>query len=356
LICSLVAAWTLLVVARADAQVLRTAPPSEIAPGTNIVVQPGAAPLLDDVAPGFADPYVMPDDIGPFETGLGWTCGGACPPSWRGRAEWLYFSRNRGNDSLSSGFRFDNLFDYEHAGRFTLDRRYDCTHGWEIVYAGPFEFEEVGVTAAPGTLNAGFIGRGIDVSAFFGADLQQQRYESRLQSVEAGYKSWGWNVIAVSWGGRYLNVNDDLRFVSVDSNGDLGLLDVQTNNDVMLGQIGVDMLFPLGRWSLDATWKGAIGANFGMSDVLLRNAGVNQINRTDQDVEFAALIESGTYLRYFITRRLTARIGYEFWWIHGVGLASRQFGDTISRRTGREFVGTNELFYFGASGGLEFVW
>jgi len=343
---------------RATAQDFRSGLSSDLPPRADSTFQAGQTPLSpDQLAPNAPDPYAIADEVGPFEPGMGWTCGGSCPPSWRGRAEWLNFTRNRGNDSLSNGFRFDNIFDYQQAGRFTLDRRYDCTHGWEIVYAGPFNFHEDGVATAPGTLNADLVaGAGVNLSAFFNANLQRQRYDSRLQSVEVGYKSWGWNVIAVSMGGRYLNLNDRLLFRSVVANNDVGFLQVNTNNEVVLGQFGLDMFLPLGRWSFDTTWKGALGATVGSSDVLVRNAGINQINRTDQGVEFAALVEGGTFLRYFVTQRLSARAGYEFWWIHGVGLASRQFGSTISNRVGREFRGTNEIFFYGASAGLEYVW
>jgi hypothetical protein len=177
-----------------------------------------------------------------------------------------------------------------------------------------------------------------------------------LQSVEVGYKSWGWNVIAVSMGGRYLNLNEDLRFRSVDMNNDAGFLRVRTDNQVLLGQVGVDMFFPLGRWSFDTTWKGALGANVGSSNILVNNAGITEVNRVNQRTEFAALIEGGAYARYFITRRLTARVGYELWWLHGVGLAPGQFGSRIKLNTGREFHGNGELTFHGAAAGLEYVW
>jgi hypothetical protein len=94
----------------------------------------------------------------------------------------------------------------------------------------------------------------------------------------------------------------------------------------------------------------------GSANVFVSNTGITQINRFDQDVEFAALIEGGTFVRYFVTPRLSARVGYEFWWMHGLGLASRQFGDQITPNTGRDFRGTNEVTFFGASFGIEYVW
>src|SRR6476469_3170469 len=47
------------------------------------------------VPPPVTDPYAPVDEVGPYDPGMGWTCGGSCPPSWRGRVEVLDFTRNR---------------------------------------------------------------------------------------------------------------------------------------------------------------------------------------------------------------------------------------------------------------------
>jgi hypothetical protein len=349
-----VAAWLVLPGAALNSASLAAQPLQSVVVGSDF----GPGPISSAVTPqpaGEYDPYGPVDEVGPFEPGLGWSCGGSCPPSWRARAEYLYFSRNRGNDSLSNGFRFDNLFDYQAAARITIDRRFDCTQGWEAVYAGPFNFHEQDTAVGAGTLNANFAGRGgIDVSSFFGADLQSQRIDSELHSVEVSYKSWGWNVIATSFGTRYLNLNEDLALASSGANGN-GLFLLSTDNQVVLGQFGIDMFLPLGRWSFDTTWKIGIGANFGSSDTFISNAGTVQVNQTDDQFDFASIVEGGAYLRYFITPRVTARVGYEFWWLHGVGLATRQFGSEVSFRTGSDFQSKNEVLFFGASAGIEIV-
>jgi len=90
--------------------------------------------------------------------------------------------------------------------------------------------------------------------------------------------------------------------------------------------------------------------------IFLNNAGVTEINRSLQRTELAGLVEGGAFARYFITNRLTARVGYEFWWIHGVALAPRQIGAVISQNTGRHLEGTTEIIFYGASGGIEYVW
>ena len=99
-----------------------------------------------------------------------------------------------------------------------------------------------------------------------------------------------------------------------------------------------------------------IGTNVGSLDSFVSNAGIIEINRSLQRTEFAGLVEGGSFLRYFITPRLTARVGYEFWWIHGVALAPRQIGAAITQNTGRHLEGTTEVLFYGASAGVEYVW
>jgi hypothetical protein len=316
---------------------------------------PGAPGIFQDHPE--ASPY-SPDleAQSPWEPGLAFSGNEGCPPAWRGRAEWLQFTRSESGDSLTSAFTFDD-FDYQQGVRFTLDRRWDCTHGWEFVYAGLSDWRQETVAAGAGTLNATLTaGPGVSLSAFFSADSQQQIYDSDLHSFEAAYKCWGWNVIAVGWGSRYINLDEQLLFRSESAVNGIGLVQVATENHLVLSQVGVDMMFPLGRWSFDSSWKAALGANLGDSRVLVSNGGATQLFRRDEDIEFAALIEGATYLRFFVTPRLAVRAGYEFWYIYGVGLAPGQLDLTISSQTGRDFRGDNDILIHGFSVGVEYGW
>ena len=281
--------------------------------------------------------------------------GQGCAPSWRFRVEWLEFRPHESGKSLSNEILFDD-FSYQEGARLTIDRKYDCTQGWELVYMGPFEWSEETRTSAPGTLNFTPGGSNVDLSAFNGADRHRHRLETDLDSFEALYKSWGWDVIAVSCGWRYLDIDEQLTFRSVDANGDRGALLIDTSNDLFGFQVGLDLLLPIDRWSFDSTMKGGLYANLAESSVFLRNAGITEANNEEEEIEFAATIEGGAYLRYFLTPRLTARVGYEYLWVYGLAKADEQFGRRIKRSTGTRVDGNGDIFYHGATAGFEFVW
>lgn len=327
--------------------------------GSGTIVDRGVA-RADYTADASSQPYPMSSDGNwgnEWDPGMGWgDCPGGCPPSCRGRAEWLEFTRNRSGDSLTNAFPF-NDFGYERGIRATVDFRWDCTHGWEVIYAGLFDWEQVTFATGLGTLNTVLAeGAGIDLSAFQTADAQTQLYQSELHSLESLYKCWGWDVIAVGWGGRYINLNEQLFFRSDDNTGDVGIIRSDATNHLLLGEVAIDMLFPLGRWSFDSTWKFALGTNVGDNVVFISNAGVPQVNHKDRDFEFAAMIEGGAYLRYFVTSRLAIRYGYEFWYIYGVGLAPNQLDPVVSTFSGRDFRGEDDVLVHGGSIGVEFGW
>jgi hypothetical protein len=283
-------------------------------------------------------------------------CGFGCPPTWRVRAEALLLNRE-GNSgvSLSNAFRMDE-FDFTEGGRFSLARKYDCALGWELVYTGLFEWEEVEQAAAAGALNTSLFGNGVNLTAFNNANLHQQLYRSELQSVELLQKWWGWDVLTTMTGFRYFNFEEEFAFRSVDGGGNVGLLGIETDNHLVGAELGVELFVPIGRFSFDNTLKGGLFANVGDSTTFLSNAGVVQVNNSDQDVEFAAMIEYGLYLRFNITPRLSVRAGYELLWIYGLGVAVEQWVNPVTPLTGDSFDGNADIFFHGGVLGAEFIW
>lgn len=319
----------------------------------------GLVSAADQVPDGDQMPAVQGD---PAYDSHGWEppfngpdCGMGCPPTWRVQAEYLAWNREgESNLSLSSGSRLTD-FGYTEGGRLTLGHKYDCAIGWEAVYTGPFEWTQTSTTTGAGTLNTGLGANGINLSAFNGANLHTQTYTSELQSFEALQKWWGWDVITTSAGIRYMNIDENYFFGSVDANGDLGTFNVRTRNRLIGGQLGIDMLFPIGNISFDTSLKGGLFANFGEGNTSLVNAGVTQINQTVDDLEFAALIQGGYFVRYAITPRIIARVGYEYLWIYGLGIAPQQVTNPVGVTTGGGFDGQGDTFYHGAAGGVEII-
>ena len=325
--------------------------------GTSAVGLVSAAepvPLANDgpAIQGENYPAYEPQD---WQPSYGPDCGFGCPPTWRIGAEYLLWNREgESNLSLSSGSRLTD-FGYEEGGRLTIGHKYDCAIGWEAVYTGPFEWIQTTTATGAGTLNTGLGANGINLSAFNGANLHTQTYRSELQSFEALQKWWGWDVITTSAGIRYMNIDENYFFGSVDANGDLGTFNIRTRNLLVGPQLGIEMLFPLGNISFDTNIKGALFANFGESEVTLVNAGVSQINNNTDDLEFAALIQGGYFVRYAVTPRIIARVGYEYMWIYGLGIATQQISNPVGVTTGRGFDGQGDTFYHGAAGGIEII-
>ncbi|MGE3777072.1 MAG: hypothetical protein AB7F89_07815 [Pirellulaceae bacterium] len=313
------------------------------------------------VEPGYE--YGPPETYGYDNYGWGAPpsadCGMGCPPTWRTRVEALMMNREGDTGAtLSSGIRMSD-FDYTEGGRLTIGQKYDCTLGWEVTYTGIFEWEEGGLANAPGTLNTLLVAGSpaINLSAFNGANQHQQFHQSRLQSVEAVQKWWGRDVLTTSAGIRWIHVDEDFDFRSVDANNvDIGLFTIDTTNNLIGAQLGIDLLYPIDRWSVDSTLKGGLFANIGESNVFLSNAGVVQFDNSAEDLEFAAMVEYGAYVRYAISPRVNVRAGYEFLWIYGLGIATEQIRNPIATTTGRSFDGQGDTFYHGGTAGIEFIW
>jgi hypothetical protein len=308
---------------------------------------------------GAAQPVFVEPGYGSY----GWNdslpadCGLGCAPTWRTRFEALMYNREGdSNASLSTGFRL-NDFDYEEGGRVTIGRKYDCAMGWEVVYTGHFEWENFGVVNGAGTLNTSLQpGGAVNLSAFQGANQHAQVFRSRYQSVEAVEKWWGWDVITTSAGIRYIGVDEDYAFRSVDANNDIGLFTISVDNHLIGPQLGIDLLYPIDRVSFDGTLKGGLFANIADSDTILSNAGVIQFANSAEDVEFAAMIEWGTYIRFALTPRINLRAGYEILWIYGLGIAVDQIRNPIHTLTGRSLDGTGDTLYHGGTVGVEIIW
>lgn len=256
--------------------------------------------------------------------------------------------------SLSADSRLDE-FDYRLGARLSLSRRFDTLDGWEFAYVGPYDWVTESRTAGVG-LNSDLVGTGINLSTFNGAVFHEQAYNSRLQSVEFNSKYWGWDVITTSFGVRYINVTENFVFNSSTALGAQGRYAVATSNDLMGGQIGLDLKFPTGRLTTTSHLKGAIFANTGEGDSFLSNDGVVQFNNSSGELDFASLIEFGYYVNYQLTPRLSVRGGYETWWIYGLALAPSQAGNSIGRNTGGKLDINDDTFYHGGTLGVEYSW
>jgi hypothetical protein len=317
-----------------------------------------APPLMespsDQVVVEAPDMYYGGEMMG--EMPLAGDCGYGCPPVWFGQAE-IFYMRREGhrNSSLSDAFR-TRRFDYEPGIRATIGQRFDCLDGWEATYVGPLKWSRS--HSRTGTnLNPLFVPVGVNVSTFTNAVFHAQSYESKLNSGEFLSKQWAWDVFSQSFGFRYLNINEDFAFASVDDIGERGLYTVSTDNHIFGIQYGFDVIYPF-RERLTLATKFKVGAYGNVADgqTTLINDGVVEIFNDSQDVQFTFLGEWGLYATYKILPRVTARGGYEFWYLYGVAEAVDQDLRFLASFSGGNLNTDSDSFYHGVTGGVEIVW
>lgn len=288
--------------------------------------------------------------------------GGSCPPGCTDRiyvqADALYLSREGDlGTTLSQAFALDD-FDWELGGRITIGRQYDCLDGWEFTYMGPYEFDTSDQRIAGGTLQSRLIPAGgfvaADLSAFNNATFHRQEYESKLNSFELNRKWWGWDVMSLSLGLRYMQIDEDFTFTSRNVLAEEGALVVDTDNALIGGQIGLEMLNPrTRRLSFGVRTKLGLFANISELGSGVFNAGTTLVAHTDDEISFAFAPEVGVFTQYQLTPRIALRTGYEVLYIYGLALASDQELRVVHPGMNDNIDDAGDLLYHGGSVGVE---
>lgn len=337
------------------------APPAPLPPGASAPVpSPGEGPVTmseGDFAEYGWGQYGTPYSYVPGQvvgSPRGWQ--GSCPRVLYTSADAMYMDRRSTRYLTLSEAFFLPDFDRELSGRATVGQRFDCSDGWEASYVGPLEFETGVAVTAPG-LTPIFVAYGIDISAFMDGQYQALYYDSRLHSFELGKKTWAWDVMSQSLGVRYLYLEEDFLFESVNNVAEAGSFRTETTNHIVGLQYGIDLLYPYGpRWVFGGKAKLGAYGNFIDGKSRLVNAGVIQFDNESDKGQFAALGEFGIYADYKILPRVTARAGYELWWLYGVALAGEQEHYVLTRYAGRSLNSDGDILYQALTAGVEIVW
>jgi hypothetical protein len=303
--------------------------------------------------PAEALPYSSPEL--PADCGLG------CPPGWYGRAELLAFTREGPRHrTLSNGF-FVGGFDYQAGGRATIGRRFNCLDAIEVSFVGAFEWDRTAENwSEGGNLQSLFlVGGGLtrdEISAFNDAVFHRQTYATELDNIEVNRKWLCWDVFSSFVGFRYVSVDDDMRFASVDSNGELGVFMIGTDNDLYGAQIGSELMYPYGRLSLSGVGKLGVFLDINRGGTTLINDGIVRLANGVDDSDFSFLAELGISASVRITRCLSVRAGYEFWYIYGLALAAEQPMHVLTAATGLRLDEDGDVFFHGGSAGIELTY
>ncbi len=301
----------------------------------------------------------VPEDLYYPEPAMSADCGMACPRSWYARAELLYIDRKTEEGLTLTDDDFNGLdpLTYDTGARVTIGRIRDCLDGWELSYTGGFDWSERSLLAGP-NLNPKFAAPDLDISAFRNAQQHSQEYRSDFHSGELNRRWWGWDVLSTSLGMRYIYLGDKYRFDSLDlAEGKTGTFKIDTDNNLIGPQLGVDLYRPLGRWSTGLWSKAGIYANFVEGNMSLVNDGVTQFaNGDDDNVQFAVEAEIGAFVKLQLTPRMSLQAGYELWYLYGVATATSQTASPLTPASGTNIDSEDDIFYHGASLGAELVW
>ena len=286
-------------------------------------------------------------------------CGTGCcfQPQYYFLFEGVFLDRKGSLLTLSQNFAIDP-FDYNLGGRFTYRSRPTYDNGVELSYVGLFNWDETARrTSTMNDLNSTFTpGAGLtaaNFSAFNNARFHQQRFESSLHSVEYQNVKWGYDGTSYTAGLRYLLLQDEFQFDSINGAGQRGQFNLDTTNNLIGPQVGINCTRDMGN-GFSFSLKGKLGlmANINNSETRLDNNGFLVANN-DDNVSFSALFEVGALAHYQINSFCRLRAGYEAWLITGVATVEDNLNSTISRSTGSIVNSGDDAFLNGFTVGLE---
>ncbi len=297
--------------------------------------------------------------MGNIQTYAPLTCNGCQPYSYV-RAEALGMKR-RGDRrfTLADDFQMDG-FDMEWGSRFTFGTLPDCVNGCELTLVTPIKWTMQGSRVDPSAgintiLSTQAPLATSDLSAFHNATGQAQKYKAEYWSVEANKTIVGWDSAKLLYGVRYIDYEEDYGYTSRNNAGQVGAILNSTENRMLGGQIGLDMLYPVAQHMFaDVRTRTGVFVDFAESDMGIYNDGSTIVRNRDHDQEIAGVFELGAGLRYNLGEALSVRGGMEMWYLAGVASVPDQFQNrVVAQQLGRSVDVDNDILFYGLSVGAE---
>lgn len=197
-------------------------------------------------------------------------------------------------------------------------------------------------------IGAGFTGPG--------GTLVDGRYLSMLDSTEINVRRAWRERLTLLAGFRSVELKEELtyRLNNTVARGVYGY-----NNHMYGAQLGADfsLMQPHDFFQLNVVGKAGIFGNF--TDGGIREfQGANFIGEfVSRDKQSAFVGEVGISCAYQLTQRVAIRGGYQMLWLGNVALSSNNASfSIINPSLLRTSIQTGDLFYHGATAGIDFVW
>jgi hypothetical protein len=312
----------------------------------------------------------------PMMDGCG--CGGdgeCCPdgtPHWRARVEAVYLTftlpdepvlttNAAGEDALGVGTL---AFDYEFNGRVAIEARLPCDHSIEAVFMGFVHWSDSAAVTDPGGLQSAYQTLdGLDVPAYDNALLQEIGHNSELFTFEVNYWLPIMNSptvqLSIMTGGRYLRIDEDFVYSSLDVNDAVGVTDINALNNIAVLQMGAMGWAPLNRRvSIRLDAKAGTAYNIAEQSTSITVTGLPNYSERVTTNKGAFLAETSGLIMTQLNCNVALYLGYQALYLDELVLASEQFNHVFPTDGFRPALinDTGHRLYHGAFGGVEVTW
>ena len=271
----------------------------------------------------------------------------------------LYFNRVGGEASTMNANPADD-FGGGLGARVTIGRRQDAASGREFTYMGTYGIDDQGTVSDPlGRIQPRFLTGGTflspaSISGFTNVTTLTEETETHFQSFEYNRVRWGWDVVKVIFGARYILLEDEYLSTTQNLVGQTGSFELDATNHLIGPQIGGELFYDVGyRWSLSGFGKIAYMLNAFDTDFQVNNDGFGVISEGDSDATGAFLLDLGITGHYQLSTRSRFRLGYNLIYFDGVSTSEETAPLTLSPLVDID-GGDDDAFFHGLSIGLEF--
>ncbi len=249
--------------------------------------------------------------------------------------------------------------DYEFGTRATVGWMCDCANAIELVYVGPFDWTRSSVLNGNDNVDSRFLTVQLSTldDSFNNADQHTQTLRQRANSFEINRRQWAWDSVSTLIGLRYFQYDEryDLRSVR-SAQPLLGQYSDDIENHLFGAQIGGDLFFVTSlRTSISLRGKAGVYANVATREAQIRENGASILFNGRDEVDIAGLFEFGMFGNYQITPSVRFNIGYEIWYMPGMGTISHENPQFLLPSSGTSLSLRDDLLLHGFNGGIQIL-
>lgn len=269
----------------------------------------------------------------------------------------LYFNRE-GGEPRTMNLNPASEFDGGVGARFTIGRRQDAANGREFTYVGAFDLDDQGTVTDPlGRITPRFVPDGTflgfgDLTGFANVTTLSEEVETQFHSFEYNRVRWGWDVVKVLFGARYILLEDEYTSQTV-SGANTGSFEIDAINHMIGPQIGAELFYDVGyRWSVSGFGKIGYLLNAFDSDFEVINNDFPVVDGGDDSTTGTFLLDLGITGHYQLSSNSRFRLGYNLLYFDGVASSEETVPFTLSPFTTID-GGDDDAFFHGLSLGFE---